>query len=105
MRDAALLFNLMNMVVLISSLYYGQVCVFVWQKVKELRQLAALDRDAVKADCVLAEVGDDLLKECLNLGSTDNMSVLIVALPTLLSTIASNIAADDTTRTLNFADL
>jgi len=78
---------------------------FVWQKVKELRQLAALDRDAVKADCVLAEVGDELLKECLSLGSTDNMSVLIVALPTLLSTIASNIAADDTTRTLNFADL
>ncbi|EJK46797.1 hypothetical protein THAOC_34519 [Thalassiosira oceanica] len=32
-------------------------------------------------DGLLARVGDDLLRECLDRGSEDNMSVLIVALP------------------------
>ena len=32
-------------------------------------------------DGLLARVGDELLRECLDRGSEDNMSVLIVALP------------------------
>lgn len=48
---------------------------------------------------MLPEVGDDLLKHCLELGSSDNMSVLIVALPSIKSTI------DSAPRKLEFADI
>ena len=49
---------------------------------------------------ILPKVGDELMKKCLELGSTDNMSVLIVALPKCTNN-------DDTTtkKTLNFADV
>lgn len=64
---------------------------FVVTKAEELRKI-------VDADSVLAEVGDELLKKCLDLGSTDNMSVLIIDFPRCDQT-------DNTTRTLNFADV
>ena len=48
---------------------------------------------------MLPEVGDDLLKHCLELGSSDNMSVLIVALPSIKSNI------DSAPRKLEFADI
>ena len=60
---------------------------------------------------VLARVGDDLLAACLDKGSEDNMSVLIVALPasginSSLSLAASNNAnvsvVDDTVRELEY---
>ena len=62
-------------------------------------------------DEVLARVGDDLLTACLDKGSEDNMSVLIVALPasginSSLSVAASNNAnvsvVDDTVRELEY---
>jgi serine/threonine protein phosphatase PrpC len=67
---------------------------FVVNKVNEF----SYRRDDTSA--VLAEVGDELLKECLNLGSSDNMSVLIVALPTSICE-----SDDSTTRALHFADI
>ncbi len=65
---------------------------FVVDKAKELRK-------SVDEDSVLAKVGDELLKRCLELGSTDNMSVLIVAFP------HCDTKADNITRTLDFADV
>jgi len=49
---------------------------------------------------VLPEVGDELLNHCLELGSSDNMSVLIVALPTI-----DRAVRDGATRKLVFADV
>ena len=49
---------------------------------------------------MLPQIGDDLLRHCLDLGSTDNMSVLIVALPT-----RSGAAIDSAPRKLHFADV
>lgn len=61
---------------------------------------------------VLARVGDDLLAACIDKGSEDNMSVLIVALPasgitnSSLSVAASNNSnvsvVDDTVRELEY---
>jgi len=51
-------------------------------------------------DCeVLPAVGDDLLKHCLDKGSTDNMSVMIVAFNSRLS---SSEVKDDAQRVLEF---
>jgi serine/threonine protein phosphatase PrpC len=49
---------------------------------------------------ILPEVGDDLLKHCLELGSSDNMSVLIVALPS-----CNSVVLDGATKKLEFADV
>jgi serine/threonine protein phosphatase PrpC len=35
----------------------------------------------LEKDDILAKVGDDLLDHCLDKGSTDNMSVLILSFP------------------------
>ena len=62
---------------------------------------------------VLARVGDDLLAACLDKGSEDNMSVLIVALPASGITISSlsvdppsnnanDTVVDDTVRELEY---
>ena len=64
---------------------------FVVEKVNEL---STTDDTSL----VLPEVGDLLLQECLHLGSSDNMSVLIVALPKCHR-------GDCATRTLMFADV
>lgn len=68
---------------------------FVVNKVNEL----SYNKDDTSA--VLPEVGDELLKECLNLGSSDNMSVLIVS----LAKKCGGHDKDSATRTLNFADV
>jgi serine/threonine protein phosphatase PrpC/ankyrin repeat protein len=69
---------------------------FVVQKVEELGRQTGRPIDGA----ILPEVGDELLNKCLELGSTDNMSVLIVALPK-----CGEIEIDDATRALNFADV
>ncbi len=56
------------------------------------------DKGSLSAE-MLPEVGDDLLKHCLDLGSSDNMSVLIVALP------GSRNSVDSAPRKLEFADI
>ena len=66
---------------------------FVMKKVTELK-----NTDDTSA--MLPIVGDLLLEECLNLGSTDNMSVLIVALPK-----CDGRQDEDATKTLDFADV
>ena len=48
----------------------------------------------------LASVGDDLLEECLEKGSRDNMSVLIVGLPA--SGLSSVVSSDRAARALAF---
>jgi Serine/threonine protein phosphatase len=68
---------------------------FVVNKVNEL----SYNKDDTSA--ILPEVGDELLKECLNLGSSDNMSVLIVS----LAKKCNGHDKDSATRTLNFADV
>ena len=50
---------------------------------------------------LLPEVGDDLLKHCLDIGSSDNMTVLIVALPTNTNVLIK----DGITRKVLFADV
>lgn len=62
--------------------------------VKKVNELSTTDDTSL----VLPEVGDLLLQECLKLGSSDNMSVLIVALPKCHR-------GDGATRTLMFADV
>ncbi len=57
------------------------------------------DRELLSPE-ILPEIGDDLLRHCLDLGSSDNMSVLIVALP---GNKSSNI--DSAPRKLEFADI
>jgi serine/threonine protein phosphatase PrpC len=66
--------------------------------VNKVNELSFMKHDT---SAVLPEVGDELLKECLNLGSSDNMSVLIVALPNK----CDEDEKDSATRTLNFADV
>ena len=50
---------------------------------------------------ILPEVGDELLKKCLELGSADNMSVLVIAFPNRNDIFLDH--QDSTTRTLDFA--
>ncbi len=50
---------------------------------------------------ILPQIGDDLLNHCLELGSSDNMSVMIVALPTAVN----GTMRDGATRKLVFADV
>lgn len=72
-----------------------EVGAFVTDKVDELSK-------AGDVNGILPEVGDLLLQHCLEVGSSDNMSVLIVALPKCAS------GQDDpssTPRALNFADV
>jgi len=66
--------------------------------VNKVNELCYMKHDT---SAILPEVGDELLKECLNLGSSDNMSVLIVALPNT----CDDDDKDSATRTLNFADV
>ena len=79
-------------------------------EVKASRRQNDFPDNNVKGE-VLARVGDDLLAACLDKGSEDNMSVLIVALPasginSSLSVAASNNAnvsvVDDTVRELEY---
>lgn len=56
-----------------------EVAQFVSDKVNEL--LMEPEAAMMDAPTILPEVGDELLKKCLDLGSSDNMSVLIVAFP------------------------
>jgi len=76
---------------------------FVARRVAERMGWAGADGGGSLADGdtrvdVLARVGDDLLDECLEKGSRDNLSVLIVALPAsgLLSSssVSSSLGAD-----------
>ena len=55
-------------------------------------------------DILLPEVGDELLQYCLEKGSTDNMSVMIVAFPSFQNDTKHNDgkAKDDTRRVLDF---
>ncbi|KAL7432084.1 hypothetical protein ACHAXM_002931 [Skeletonema potamos] len=63
--------------------------------------IAALAKEDQPAEAdVLASVGDGLLAECLEKGSADNMSVLIVALPASGLSMFGN--ASDTARALAF---
>ena len=57
-----------------------EVGLFVTRGVNAATATLAKEDQPAEAD-VLARVGDELLTECLEKGSTDNMSVLIVALP------------------------
>lgn len=73
----------------------------------EVGEFVAKRADERKQNCtnnlsaeVLPEIGDDLLKHCLELGSSDNMSVLIVALPS-----SNDIINDGAPRKLEFADV
>ena len=66
---------------------------FVVSKVADMSSGDSLDCE------VLPAVGDDLLKHCLDKGSTDNMSVMIVAFNTRLS---SSEVKDDAQRVLEF---
>ena len=55
-------------------------------------------------ETILPDVGDELLKKCLDLGSSDNMSVLIVALPNCVARNNGNVD-EDYAKKLNFADV
>jgi len=58
----------------------NEVGLFVTRGINAATAALAKEDQPAEAD-VLASVGDGLLAECLEKGSTDNMSVLIVALP------------------------
>ena len=68
--------------------------------------------DATLIENLLPQVGDDLLKHCLDLGSRDNMSVLVIALTPdqLQSTISTSnknkeSSNDDVKRAMDFAEV
>jgi len=73
---------------------------FVAKKVEDLNQKSPLSSPSPE---ILPEVGDELLKHCLDLGSSDNMSVLIVALPTINEDEIRDL--NQATRKLEFADV
>lgn len=75
------------------------VAQFVSDKVNEL--LIEPEAAIMDAPTILPEVGDELLKKCLDLGSSDNMSVLIVAFPAAMIIHQNN----DVPRTLNFLEV
>lgn len=72
-----------------------EVGLFVAKRVSE----CVGKKDVVEGEA-LASVGDDLLEECLEKGSRDNMSVLIVGLPA--SGLASVVSSDRAARALAF---
>ena len=73
-----------------------QVGEFVLNKVEHLKGL-----QSTLSPTILPEVGDELLKTCLELGSTDNMSVLVIAFPNSNDMPPDH--QDSATRTLDFA--
>ncbi len=73
-----------------------EVSDFIVQKVEEFEDAST---DGPIDGAILPEVGDELLNKCLELGSTDNMSVLIVALPKCGESDGA------TVRALDFADV
>lgn len=76
-----------------------EVGLFVTEGVNSAAAALAKEYQPAEAD-VLATVGDGLLDECLKKGSTDNMSVLIVALPASGLSFGGNAAV--TARALAF---
>jgi len=75
-----------------------EVAQFVSDKANDLRQEP--ENAFLSAPTILPEVGDELLMKCLDLGSSDNMSVLIVAFPAAMIN-----QHNDVPRALNFAEV
>ena len=78
-----------------------EVGLFVAHEFNAATESLAKDDQPAEAD-ILARVGDRLLTECLEKGSTDNMSVLIVALPGSGLSLLGNASVTVAARALAF---